>query len=224
MSTVERLLKQFIAADRAGGRAPDPQAYITQAGGADREELLVLLDEYLARAPRRAFDAAAFAASPARELTDDLLQALDGDAGTWPALLPRLRHRARLSRAQLVAALAQRLGVPGREQAVLGYYHAMEQGTLPADGVTDRVLDALGAIVGETAAALRAAGENIVPRGAAGGAAGAFARVAEPDVAYLRMAPPAPAPADRDDPAGDDPAGEDSAAVDALFTGRRSGP
>lgn len=229
MSTVERLLKQFIAADRDGGDAPDPLAYVEQLTGADREELIVLIDAYLARAPRRAFDREAFAASGASALTDDLQQALDGDAGTWPALLPRLRHRARLTRAQLVNRLAAALGVPAQEHTVHRYYHAMEQGTLPADGVTDRVLEALAAIVGTTADTLRWAGERITPPPASEGGA-AFARRARPDPAYPSFAaPPAMASpgfysSDRSAtpvPTGKPDEGTTPPDVDALFTGRR---
>ena len=67
MTDVDQLLAEFIAEDRAGGVA-DPSAYLARASdeGA-RAELSALLDGYLARAPRRAFDRAAFTASPARE-------------------------------------------------------------------------------------------------------------------------------------------------------------
>ena len=41
----------------------------------------------------------------------------------------------------------------------------MEQGLLPAAGVSDRVLEALGRIVGETAQALRDAGRALTPAG-----------------------------------------------------------
>ena len=41
----------------------------------------------------------------------------------------------------------------------------MEQGLLPPAGVSDRVLDALGRIVGETAQALRDAGRALTPAG-----------------------------------------------------------
>ncbi len=225
MTSVEHLLKAFIAADRAGGDAPDPEAYLAQLTGTDRDELLELIDGYLERAPRRAFDARAFAASPARELTDDLVQALDGQAGTWPALLPRLRHRARLSRAQLVAKLAAALDVPGKEDAVLAYYHEMEQGTLPAAGVTDRVLEALAALVGSTAEALRTAGEAIAASPPSAGPAApmspAFARTATPDVTLLADAVGPEPPASPGTTAGG-PA--DTGDVDALFTGRRSDP
>ena len=65
-----------------------------------------------------------------------------------------------MRRAELVSRLAAELGAGDREAKVAGYYHAMEQGTLPAAGVSDRVLEALGRIVGESAAALRAAGRR----------------------------------------------------------------
>lgn len=222
MSDVERLFRQFTEADRAGGPAPDPLDWVARAEGAEREELIVLIEEYLTRAPRRAFDADAFAGSPARALAEDLGRVLDGDAGTWPALLPRLRHRARLSRAQLVARLADRLGVPGQEPAVLGYYHAMEQGTLPAAGVTDRVLEALGGIVGESAAALRAAGAGLAADARAGGADAAFARVARPGPSFAVPAPAAAGPPPAS-PGTTGAAPDETATVIALFTGRRSG-
>ncbi|MDA0166560.1 hypothetical protein OM076_40225 [Solirubrobacter ginsenosidimutans] len=177
MTDVSRLLEEFIADDRAGGLA-DPAAYLARASAPDRAELEALIDGYLARAPRRAFDAAAFEASPAARV----VASLAGSSGTWPSLLPRLRDRARLKRAELVARLAADLGVGGREAKVASYYHAMEQGTLASSGVSDRVLEALGRIVGESAAVLRAAGTLAPPPPPAPGAA--FARVAAPAPAF----------------------------------------
>ena len=203
MTDVNRLLEEFIAEDRAGGVA-DPLPYLARVTGLDRAELEALIDGYLARAPRRAFDRAAFEASPARGVAVSLA----GLSGTWPALLPRLRDRARLRRAELVSRLTVELGVAGREAKVAGYYHAMEQGTLPAAGVSDRVLEALGRIVGESAAVLRAAGAAMtapppppMP---------AFARVASPAPEFSRPAAAGAAPVppvERDE-------------VDELFTGR----
>jgi hypothetical protein len=188
MTDVHRLLEEFIAEDRAGGVA-DPSAYLARVSGVDRSELEALIDGYLARAPRRAFDRAAFEASPAR----GVVASLAGSSGTWPALLPRLRDRARLRRAELVARLAAELGVGGREAKVASYYHAMEQGTLPSSGVSDRVLEALGRIVGESAPVLRAAGAATAPPAPRGGA---FARVAAPAPEFM-AAPAAAAPAGR---------------------------
>ena len=103
MAEIERLREQFIAAFEAG-ESPDPREYLTQLEGADQRELEALLDAYLAQAPRRRFDAQAFAASPARALVDDLDQSLSGVAGAWPVVLPRLRNAARLRRGDLVRA------------------------------------------------------------------------------------------------------------------------
>src|SRR4051794_25202104 len=150
MTDVQQLLEEFIAEDRGG--PADPSAYLARASGRERAELEALIDAYLARAPRRAFDRESFEASPAARV----VASLAGSSGTWPSLLPRLRDRARLRRAELVARLASELGVGGREAKVASYYHAMEQGTLAAFGVSDRVLEALGRIVGESAEALRA--------------------------------------------------------------------
>ena len=66
------------------------------------------------------------------------------------------------------------------------YYHQMEQGTLAAAGVSNRVLEALGQIVGETAQALREAGGAPVG-GPAGAPPQAFARRAHtPGAAPMR--------------------------------------
>ena len=107
MADVDRLLHDFIEADRD---APaDPMPYLERLEGVDRAELEALIDGYLARAPRRPFDAAAFERSPARAVAEDLGRSLGGVSGTWPALLPRLRHRARLRRSDVVQRLAQEL-------------------------------------------------------------------------------------------------------------------
>jgi hypothetical protein len=205
MADVEKLLHEFIAEDRASGPA-DPLAYLDRVAGTDRAELEALIDGYLARAPRRAFDQEAFSRSPARALAGEVGRALGGASGSWPALLPRLRHRAQLRRADVVRRLAEELRVTDAQAAkVARYYHEMEQGTLPASGVSDRVLQALGRVVGVTAERLRDAGR--APGGAAPGAAGAvaFARVASPDPRYVETeaasasAPPSAEPRDEID-------------------------
>ena len=81
--------------------------------GAERAELAALIDAYLARAPRQAFDQAAFRGSSAERTVDELERAIAGQAGLWPALLPRLRDRAGLKRSHLVERLAAALGVQG---------------------------------------------------------------------------------------------------------------
>jgi len=205
---VEHLLRQFIQADRAG--EADPLAYLERVEGAERAELAALIDGYLARAPRRPFDREGFETSRARAVTEEVGRSLGGVSGEWPALLPRLRHRAKLRRAQVVANLAEALGARGAQtEKVARYYHGMEQGTLPADGVSDRVLDALARIVGTTAQELRDAGRaagGSAPRGVPGTA---FARIGVPDPEY--------GPAEERMPGGGG-AGEPRDEIDEAFT------
>jgi hypothetical protein len=162
MADVEQLLRDYIREHRAGGDA-DPLAYLERVEGTDRRELEVLIDEYLVRAPRQRFDPEDYERSRAPALVSQIERAFEGESGTWPALLPRLRMSARLKRKELVKRLAEALGVPDRVDKVERYYNAMEHGTLPAPGVSDRVLAALGAIVGESGESLRAAGRALSP-------------------------------------------------------------
>ena len=161
VADVEKLLHDFIEEDRTAGPA-DPLRYVERLEGIDRAELEALIDGYLARAPRRAFDAEAFERSPARGVAEELARALGGVSGTWPAQLPRLRHRAQIARSEVVRRLADELGARDTQtEKVTRYYHAMEQGTLPSGGVSDRVLEALGSIVGATAERLRTMGQAL---------------------------------------------------------------
>jgi hypothetical protein len=207
MTDVDRLLADYIAEHRAGGEA-DPREYLSRAASEQRAELAALIDAYLARAPRQQFSEAAFRGSRAERTVDELERAIAGKAGLWPAMLPQLRDRAGLKRSELVERLASALGVGDRKDKVAGYYHEMEQGLLPAAGVSDRVLDALGRIVGETTQALRDAGRALTPSGEGPAVpAAAFARRA--------YAEPAGAPS----PGTQPPASGEWDEVDELFRG-----
>jgi hypothetical protein len=179
MTDVDRLLSEYMAAHRAREDV-DLGEYLAQVEGVDRKELAALIDAYLARAPRREFDAEAYRSSGLADGVERLGRSLTGASGLWPSLLPRLRNQARLKRAELVARLAAGLELPDREQKVADYYNQMEQGRLPAEGVSDRVLDALGRILGRSAEALREAGRSVAP-GEAPAAAPAFARMKQAD-------------------------------------------
>jgi hypothetical protein len=159
MADLEQLMSEYKAAHRSGAGA-DPRPFLERAGGdRERAKLTALIDAYLARAPRRDFDAAAFRDSAATPVAEAVQRAVAGAGGLWPALLPRLRNRARVRRADLVAELAGRLGAGGQQDKVASYYHQMEQGLLPEAGVSDTVLEALGRIVGYSKEALRKAGQ-----------------------------------------------------------------
>jgi hypothetical protein len=206
VSDVDRLLAEYIKDHRAGGAA-DPTTFLSRAVPSDRRELAALIDGYLSRAPRQRFDAVDFRGSRSERIVDELERALGGQGGLWPAVLPELRHRAGLKRAELVARLAATLGVAGREPKVATYYHQMEQGILPARGVSERVLAALGDIVGESLESLREAGQALTPFDGAPAAPPMFARRAQADPAS-GMASPATTPLD-----------DEWDEVDALFRG-----
>src|SRR4051794_12536116 len=99
---VDRLLGEYIADHRSGGVA-DPLEYLARVPtDAEREELSALIDGYLARAPRRRWDADAFRGSSGERVADGLERAIVGASGRWPVELPRLRERAQLRRSDLV--------------------------------------------------------------------------------------------------------------------------
>ena len=211
MTDVDRLLKEYVAAHRAREDV-DPGDYLSRAQGAERKELAALIDAYLARAPRREFDPEAYRSSGMADDVGRLSRSLTGASGLWPSLLPRLRTSARLKRSELVERLATALGVGGREDKVADYYHQMEQGLLPSEGVSDKVLEALAGILGRSAEALREAGRGASPGGAASAAsaAPAFARTTR---AEGEGAPAAEAAAGLAETRWDE--------VDELFRGRR---
>ena len=65
MASVDQLLSEFIAADRAG-EDPEPLAFLQKVSGVDRAELEALIEGYLSQAPRRRFDPDAYRRSAAR--------------------------------------------------------------------------------------------------------------------------------------------------------------
>ena len=206
MTDILQLLSDYKEASREDGSA-DPRPYLARVSGSERELLAGLIDAYLEHAPRREFNAEQFQGSPAATIAEEVQRSLAGESGIWPALLPQLRRRAELKRSELVRELAARLGAQAQEQKVGEYYHRMEQGLLPAAGVSETVLDALGKIVGWTADALRTAGQLPAPGPPRSDAGAVFARTHRGG-----------APADAPDPAAALPAGEWDE-VDRLFRG-----
>jgi hypothetical protein len=211
MTDVERLLTEYKEAHRGGGEA-DPRPYLERVPGVDRDLLAGLIDAYLAAAPRRPFSAAALGESRAAPVAEEVERSLAGAGGMWPALLPRLRARARLRRAELVAQLAARLGAQAQQDKVGLYYHQMEQGLLPESGVSETVLEALGKIVDSTASALRKAGQMPAPGPPRTDEGAVFARA-------TYGAPAAEGPADEAEPAARERSREEWDEVDRLFRG-----
>jgi hypothetical protein len=208
MSDVERLLAEYKDAHRGG--QGDPRPFVARASPEDRALLAALIDAYLEHAPRAEFSVDAFRDSPAAPVAEAVQRSLSGASGLWPALLPRLRAQARLRRADLVRELAARLGAESKQDKVAGYYHQMEQGLLPAAGVSDTVLEALGRIVGVGADSLRRAGAMPAPGPPRMDEAAVFARTARAEPDAEAAAPPG---------IPDPPARDEWDEVDRLFRG-----
>ena len=216
MTDVDTLFREYREAHRSGGEA-DPSEFLSKVEGTDRSELAALIDAYLARSTGRTWDSEGFLGSTAERVTNQLASSWDEwelapEPTGWQELLPALRNRASLKRRELVKRLAEALGVGGQAERVAAYYHEMETGTLPPDGVSNRVLDALGDLLGETRERLRAAGAATAEASEMDLSV-SFARTAIQNAAY-DTAPAAASP-------GRESSDEEGSAgrVDELFTG-----
>ena len=224
MPDVEHLFRDYVAEHRAGGEA-DPRGFLAQVDGADRKELAALIDAYLVRSPGREWDAGAFAGSVAERVADQVAGEWSADEGQeaaaqgWRHLLPALRTKAQVMRRELVERLAEGLGHPDETAQVAAYYHQMETGQLPAEGVSDRVLRVLGEILGESAERLRAAGSAAA---AGEGDLSAMHQVAyartKLSISELSIASPAPE-SDLDAVSDDAVIDPEPSEIDRLFTG-----
>ena len=117
-------------------------------------------------------------------------------------------------RREVVERLAQGLGHPDETQQVAAYYHRMETGQLPAEGVSNRVLSTLGEILGESAERLRAAGTVAVGSMFADDSTDvAYARTARQDVQFQRSKMIA------EELIADQDSSAEPSEIDRLFTG-----
>ena len=210
MADPDALLAEFKEAYEAGGQ-PDLGAILARASPDERQTLQQRIDSYLMTAPRRAWNQAAYEASPARKAVERVWESLEGVSGGWPELLPSLRHRARIKRRALVERLAAALDVSGREEQVAVYYNQMEHGRLRAEGVSQRVFEALGEILGESAERIRNAGLGGPPPDS--GTQPALARLAFDE----SRAAPSPGTPEAEAESAEADAGRDE--VDELFLG-----
>ena len=221
MTDVDRLLREYVREHRAG-ESPDPEPFLEQLEGRDRERLAALIQGYWETAPRRDWDPEAFKGSVAERVTSQLATEWSVRADDWQQALPTLRHRAKLKRDELVRELAGLLGVAGKEERVALRYHEMETGRLEPAGVSSKVLDALGGLLGVSTAWLRRVGEGLEEHGAGSGPATMYTRTAQPEEGYADLAAERELPAAPASP-GEASPGEGSEAewdeVDRLFRG-----
>jgi hypothetical protein len=206
MTELDRLLSEFIDAWNAG-EAPAVEDYLDRAGD-DADELATMIAGFLDVAPPPPYSDKKLTELRRDPLVRASVEALSGESGLLPSLLPRLRDRARLRRDEVVARLARALGMAGEEERTARYLHGLEAGTLPSAGVSRRVLDALAGILGASGDELERAAD--------------MPGLATPEIAgaYLRAesgAEPGGTPADH----ARLPAPEDWDELDRLFLGGR---
>lgn len=128
----ERLFELFdeYASAYARGERPSAEDFLARAG-AERDQLAVLLDEYLRRAPVQ---------SPSQE-DERHLELMLADE---PPLL-MLRRERKLRREQIVELLRERLGLPVELDQKLGLrYHELETGQLEPARIDRRIWEVLG--------------------------------------------------------------------------------
>lgn len=169
-SSAEQLLSEFID-DWNAGRRPDVRAFLKRAPEGDERALLAeQLGDWLALAPTPAYDAPARAAIRAEPTVQRLFAAAGEDAGLWPAVLPAMRERSRLSLGQLATRVAERFGFgAGETTRTEAYLEQLEQGELEPSRVSRRLLDALADALGVSPGALADAGAFGLRPAAAGG-------------------------------------------------------
>ena len=110
MASVDETLSAFIEAWNAG-RRPDVDEFLERAPEPERDELADLIRTFLLEAPVPAYSDETLAALRNEPGVRKAAALLDEEAGLWPALLPRLRHRMKLKREEVVLQLAELLGV-----------------------------------------------------------------------------------------------------------------
>jgi hypothetical protein len=214
MTDLDKLLRQYIERFESGGDV-DPSDLIAEAEMGEQAELRALIAGYLEHAaPGREWDAEAFEGSVAERAVARTAEEWSAAAGELPVELVRLRNERQITRADLVSHLADSLGVSGAREKVASYYHRLERGLLPAEGVSSRVWEALAQLLDTSADALRRAGAA-VRAPPTEGAASAYARTAPPpppEYATTESSEEEPTATDKQRSEGPDE-------VDRLFTG-----
>ena len=162
MDPVDNAYNDYVDAFKAGEF--DPRPFLARLDESERPRLGLLIDSFLEEAPAREYSEESFEASGARDLAASVLDSISGASGQWPVLLPKLRDEQGLMRSQVVERLATELDADESEAEKVGdYLHDMEWGTLPAWGVSTRVLEALAGIYRTTAQTLADAGRALGP-------------------------------------------------------------
>jgi hypothetical protein len=133
----DQLISQLFdewAASYARGERPDPRNYLRRSGP-HREQLSLLMEQYLQAAPRPA---------PTDEDVELVEAWVRGDSP-----LAELRSRRGISRAQIVAAIVERFSLRDDQRAsVKEYYHQLESGLIDPVRLSKRLRILLTELLG----------------------------------------------------------------------------
>jgi transcriptional regulator with XRE-family HTH domain len=191
-TTIEQILGEFIDAWNAGQR-PDVDAYLERAPDAERDELAAQLATWLEIAPTPSYDEATRAAIGQEPALRAALGTAAAARSPLAARLPTLRERAGLAVRDVARRLVAIFNLDD-EQRAAAYLEQIERDELDSSRLSQRLLDALAAILG-------ADRDQLAPGPAAVAAGQAFYRaeqdaeqwIAE-DIDALSRAALAPAP------------------------------
>lgn len=157
MADVQARVRAFTECWHAGLR-PDVAAFLAAVPARQQGELADALQAFLSDGPPPRYDEHTLAALESSQPVREAVRAIDGQAGTWPLLLPALRRQRRLRQADVAQRLASELGFPSAQERVREHLHDMECGTADARRVSARVLTALARVLGITGSDLARAG------------------------------------------------------------------
>jgi transcriptional regulator with XRE-family HTH domain len=146
VSDVERVLGEFADAWTAG-RRPDVDDYLARVPETERDELADRIGTWLEFAPTPAYDAPALAAIAREPVLRAALAAAEAERAPIAARLLALRERAGLAIGDVAKRLVALFGLEDEERAAR-HLANLERGALGPDRLSNRLLDALQAILG----------------------------------------------------------------------------
>lgn len=168
----------------------DPDPVMAGLDEESRDRLGEMIDEFLATGPRP--DPALFGPETPRvaEMADSIVMRLDSRAGALSRLLVERRAEMELSQTDMVRAIARSVDAsPGETEKIDAYYHDLEWGSLPAAGLTTKLIAIVAKTLSLTSDTLIEAGRALGP-GRASSSGPVYARTIEPDDSALGMASP----------------------------------
>ena len=138
---------QEIDAAMADGRPfgdIDPYAGLSES---EREELASRLENLTDEWINRAVDPDELDRAVVNDpQLERIKRSVEGESGTWPSMLPRLREREGIGRDELARRLAHHLGATDPEKG-RRHYHRLEWGRLPGEGGSETVLEKLSELL-----------------------------------------------------------------------------